>query len=116
MTLIVTCSGLSNTGKLTTQVAVALMRHDAGSLEWVRAGAGPDRLRRAAVAAERVIEVNGCPDCCAGKKLHEIGVFSDVGVTATDLGIVKNGMEDPAYSEIELVVRAIRQALDTMDG
>jgi uncharacterized metal-binding protein len=111
MTILVTCSGLSNTGKLTTQVAVALMRHYPGTLEWVRAGAGPDRLRQVAGTADQVIEVNGCPDCCAGKKLREIGVVPHSVVITTDLGITKNGMDDPAYAEIGLVVETVREIL-----
>ncbi len=115
MTILVTCSGLSNTGKLTTQVAVALTRYNPGILEWIRASAGPDRLMQVAGSGDQVIEVNGCPDCCAGKKLCEIGIISDAVVTATDLGVVKNGMDDPAYSDIELVTNVIMKTLATLD-
>ncbi len=111
MTTIVTCSGLSNTGKLTTQVAVTLIRYNPGTLEWVRAAAEPERIQEATSGADRVLVLNGCTDCCATKKLLGLGIVPDAEVTATDLGVVKNGMADPAYAEIELVVQTIKEIL-----
>ncbi len=111
MTTIVTCSGLSNTGKLTTQVVVALMRHNPGTLEWVRAAAEPARIQEATSGTDRVLALNGCIDCCATKKLRALGIIPDVEVTATELGVVKNGMADPAYAEIELIVQTIKRVL-----
>jgi uncharacterized metal-binding protein len=115
MKAIVTCSGVSNTGKLTTQAAVALLRHDPGSLEWIRAGDEPGRLLQTVEMADQVIVINGCADCCAKKKLQALGVVADREVIATDLGVVKNGMADPEYSEIDLLVKAVRKALDKKD-
>ena len=74
MKAIVTCSGVSNTGKLTTQAAVALLRHDTDTLEWIRAGAEPGRLLQTVKDADQVIVINGCADCCAKKKLQALGV------------------------------------------
>ncbi len=115
MKAIVTCSGVSNTGKLTTQAAVALLRHDPDSLEWIRAGAEPGRLLQTVETADQVIVINGCADCCAKKKLQALGVFTGREVIATDLGVVKNGMVDPEYAEIDLVVQAVREALNRGD-
>jgi len=115
MNVVVTCSGLSNTGKLTTQVAVALLRHAPTSIEWVKAGADPDRLHNTLEMADRVIAINGCSDCCARKKIEVLGIIPDREVIATDLGVVKNGMTDPAYAEIDLVIKAVREALNTRD-
>lgn len=115
MKAIVTCSGLSNTGKLTTQVAVTLLRHNPGMLDWVRAGVEPDSLRRTLETADQVVAINGCADCCARKKIEVLGVTPDREVIATDLGVVKNGMADPEYAEIDLVVRAVREALNRED-
>ena len=115
MNVVVTCSGLSNTGKLTTQVAVTLLRHNPGILEWVKAGAEPDRLLKILETADQVIAINGCADCCARKKIEVLGVIPDREVIATDLGVVKNGMADPAYAEIDIVVKAVREALNKRD-
>jgi uncharacterized metal-binding protein len=115
MKAIVTCSGVSNTGKLTTQAAIALLRHDPDSLEWIRAGDEPGRLLQTVEMADQVIVINGCADCCAKKKLNALEVVADREVIATDLGVVKNGMADPEYTEIDLVVQAAREALNRRD-
>jgi len=112
MNVVVTCSGLSNTGKLTTQVVVTLLRHNPGMLDWVKAGTEPDRLRRTLETADQVIAISGCADCCARKKIEVLGVIPDREVIATELGVVKNSMADPAYAEIDLVVQAVREALN----
>jgi uncharacterized metal-binding protein len=51
--------------------------------------------------------LDGCTDCCATKKLTAAGITPDLHIIATELGIVKNGMADVKYDEIETVVRAI---------
>ena len=57
--------------------------------------------------AELVIVIDGCTDCCAKKKLSSSRRAPDCHIIATDLGIVKNGMGEVHYDEIEKVVRAV---------
>ena len=58
-----------------------------------------------------MILLDGCHDCCAGKKLGATNISPHVHIIATDLGIEKNGMADVKYQEIEQVVAAIEAAL-----
>jgi uncharacterized metal-binding protein len=109
-TALVTCSGISNTGKLTTQAGIILMQRKPGRFLCMNCKQSAETLRADAGGAGRIIVLDGCTDCCATKKLTAAGLSADVHIIATELGIEKNGMADVKYDEIERVVRAI---LDT---
>ena len=104
---IVTCSGISNTGKLTTQAGMILMQRKPGKFLCMNCKQSAETLRMDAGGAEQLIVLDGCTDCCATKKLTAAGLSADVHIIATELGIEKNGMADVKYDEIETVVRAI---------
>lgn len=104
---IVTCSGISNTGKLTTQAGMLLMQRKPGMFLCMNCKQSAGTLRTDAGGAERLIALDGCTDCCATKKLTAAGLVPDVHIIATELGIEKNGMADVKYDEIETVIRAI---------
>lgn len=104
---IVTCSGISNTGKLTTQVGMILMQRKPGKFLCMNCKQSVETLRMDAGGAERLIVLDGCTDCCAIKKLTAAGLSADVHIIATELGIEKNGMADVKYDEIETVIRAL---------
>ena len=109
---LITCSGLSNVGRLTTAVGQQLLMRRPGRVEWVRAQAGPDALRDAAGRADLVVAFDGCEDCCGSKKMAEAGIAPAVHLRAIDLGIVKDGRAEVKYCEIETVVRAVLGAAE----
>ncbi len=109
---LITCSGLSNVGRLTTAVAQHALMHRPGRIEWVRAQAGPDAIADAADDADFVIALDGCEDRCGSKKAAEAGVEPSVCIMATELGIVKDGRAEVKYTEIETVVRAVFDATE----
>lgn len=109
---LITCSGLSNVGRLTTTVGQQLQMRRPGRLEWVRAQAGPDAIADAADSADLVIALDGCEDCCGSRKMAEAGVEPSVHIRAIDLGIVKDGRAEVRYSEIETVMRAVLDAAE----
>lgn len=104
---LVTCSGISNTGKLTTQAAQLLLQRKPGQYVWMHAKQSAATLEAEIGDAEQVIVIDGCTDCCAGKKIAASGLFPHHHIIATEIGIVKNGMADVQYEEIEKVVRAV---------
>lgn len=104
---LVTCSGVSNTGKLTTQAGMLLMQRKPGTFRCMNCKQSAESLRTDALGADRLIVLDGCTDCCATKKLSAAGLLADIHIIATELGIEKNGMADVKYHEIETVVRAI---------
>lgn len=116
MTLLITCSGVSNTGRLTTQTAQFLLQKDPGRFTWLPAQKAPDDLRDIAGNAEKVIVLNGCTDCCATRKLHETGISDVSELTVTDLGIKKNGMAEVRFSEIEVVAGAVFKIIQRRDS
>lgn len=110
--VLITCSGLSNVGRLTTAVAQNVLMRRPGRIVWVRARAGPDTIADAADEADLVIALDGCEDCCGSRKAAEAGVDHAVHLMAINLGIVKNGMAEVKYAEIETVVRAVLTAAE----
>jgi len=104
---LVTCSGISNTGKLTTQAALTLLRRKPGQYVWMHAKQSAATLEAEIGDAEQVIVIDGCKDCCAKKKLSASRLAPYHHIIATELGIKKNGMADVEFHEIETVVGAI---------
>jgi uncharacterized metal-binding protein len=104
---LVTCSGISNTGKLTTQAALILLQRRSGQYVWTNARQSAATLEAEIGDAEQVIVIDGCKDCCAEKKLSASRLLPHHHIIATDLGIGKNGMAEVQYDEIEKVVRAV---------
>jgi uncharacterized metal-binding protein len=111
MIVLVTCSGISNTGKLTTQAACSLMQRCPGRFQWTHVKKSAASLEEECQGGEQVIVIDGCKDCCAGKKLGATNIAPHIHIITTDLGIEKNGMADVQYQEIERVVAAIQGAL-----
>lgn len=104
---IVTCSGISNTGKLTTQAAQTLLQRKPGTYVWMHAKQSAAMLEGEMGDAEQVIVIDGCTDCCASKKVSQSCITPHSHIIATALGIEKKGMAEVQYDEIEKVVCAI---------
>lgn len=104
---LVTCSNISNTGKLTTQAGMILMQRKPGMFLCMNCKQSAESLRMDAGNADRLIVLDGCTDCCATKKITAAGLAADVHIIATELGIEKNGMAEMQYNEIERVVRTV---------
>ena len=111
MIVLVTCSGISNTGKLTTQAACSLMQGRPGRFLWTHVKKSAASLEEECRDGEQVVIIDGCHDCCASKKCAAAGIDPQIHIIATELGIEKNGMADVQYQEIERVVAAVQSAL-----
>jgi uncharacterized metal-binding protein len=106
---LVTCSGISNTGRLTTQAALTLLQRKPGLYVWMHAKQSAATLEAEIGDAEEVIVIDRCKDCCAQKRLSASSIAPHRHIIATELGIEKNGMADVKYDEIETVVGAIME-------
>jgi len=106
--LLLTCSGISHTGQLTTmtgnslrcQYPVLVTRH-------IRLTGLKRPLEKELQGDECLVAVDGCEECCAKKRMDMIGKIPDAYIVATREGITKRGMEEPRYDEIEGLSRAI---------
>jgi|SRR5665647_750129 uncharacterized metal-binding protein len=112
MKTLITCSGLSNTGRLTTQVATILMSRHPAAITWVKAHKGGQHIADAAEDADLVIVLEGCPDHCASKKTIDAGINADIHLVATELGVEKNGMAEVQWNDVEKVLTAIEQKIN----
>ncbi|MFA5332153.1 MAG: putative zinc-binding protein [Methanoregula sp.] len=105
--VLVTCSGVSNTGKLTTQVALTLMQRRPGHFVRVDAKQSAATLETELCDAEQIIVIDGCREGCAKKKMPVSPAVPPVHIIATDLGIEKNGMAEVQFREIAIVADAV---------
>jgi uncharacterized metal-binding protein len=104
---LVTCSGVSNTGKLTTQAAQTLLQRKPGYYVWMHAKQSTASLEIEIGDADQLIVIDGCSDCCAKKKLSASCIAPHRHIIATGLGIEKNGMDEVRFDEIEKVIDAV---------
>jgi uncharacterized metal-binding protein len=109
---LITCSGMSNTGKLTVKTGEMLMRRCPGVIEeCISCRVDPGRLHKALSHAEQIAVLDGCTDCCGRKKVQEQGYEPEIHIIATECGIIKNGMEEPRFDEIEIFTQVIRSKI-----
>ena len=111
MIALITCSGLSNTGRLTTQVATLLMSRHPATFTWIKAHKGLENIADAVEDADLILVIEGCSDHCASKKIIDVGIKADIHLVATELGIKKNGMAEVQWSDIEKVLAAVDQKI-----
>jgi uncharacterized metal-binding protein len=109
MKLLITCSGLSNTGRLTTQVAALLISRHPTDFTWLKASTDPENISNAAIDADLIIIIEGCSDRCASKKIIDLGIKGDFLLVATELGIEKNVMADVQWNDVEKMLGAVKQ-------
>lgn len=109
--VLITCSGISNTGKLTAQVAGILVQRDPGLFEaHLHAKQSAGDMQKV-INGGKVVVLDGCRDHCALKKLNSLNIMPHIHIIATDAGIEKNGMADPRFDEIETLAAAVRKAV-----
>ena len=108
---LLTCSGISNTGKLTTQVSMRLMQRYPGLIEECLRCSPTVSLSDNLSGAEQLVILDGCEDHCAAKKAALSGRKPDIHIVTTDCGITKSGMNDPTFNEIDHIVEIVRTAL-----
>ena len=111
MKVLITCSGLSNNGRLTTQVATILMSRHPTDFTWLKANTDLKKISEAAIDSDLVIIIEGCSDHCASKKIIQMGIKGDFLLVATELGIEKNGMAEVLWSDVEKMLGAVKQQL-----
>jgi uncharacterized metal-binding protein len=112
--LLLTCSGISHTGQLTTRIGTWLRyRHPVLITRHLQLTALKRPLDEELREEENLVAVDGCEECCVKKRMDTIGTRPDVYIVATREGIVKRGMEEARVDEIEalsqVIVRKVRE-------
>ena len=115
--LLLTCSGISHTGQLTTMAGNSLRcRHPVLVSRHVRLTSLTRSLEKELRGDECLIAVDGCEECCAKKRMDLIGKIPDAYLIATREGITKRGMEEPRYDEIECLCQAVVRTIRNSGG
>jgi uncharacterized metal-binding protein len=111
---LLTCSGVSNTGRVTTHAASILIRRNPELFDChITAKQGTMDLLRELGHTDCLVVIEGCPDRCAAKKLGASGIEPEIHIIATEHGIEKKGMDDVEFWEIERLIQAILEAVQT---
>ncbi|MGM0771262.1 MAG: putative zinc-binding protein [Halobacteriota archaeon] len=106
------CSGASNVGQLSNQLAIELTEKGAGKMMCaVGIGGQVTGLLRSAEGCDRVIAIDGCPLNCTKKTLELAGIGIDRHILITDLGIKKNKDLRVKGSEISDVLKKVSDIL-----
>lgn len=109
---IITCSGVSNTGKLTTQVGTLLLHRCGDRIDACISATRPTVVVEEEIGrAEKILILDGCADCCGKKRLRALGVEPHTHIIATECGIEKNGMAEPRFDEIERLARVVMEEI-----
>ncbi|MEL4304226.1 putative zinc-binding protein [Methanococcoides sp. LMO-2] len=106
------CSGASNVGQLSNQLAIELTEKGVGKMMCaVGIGGQVPGLLRSAEGCDRVIAIDGCPLNCTKKTLELAGIGIDRHILITDLGIKKNKDLRIKGSEISDVLEKVSDIL-----
>jgi uncharacterized metal-binding protein len=113
---LLTCSGVSNTGRLTTQAASILVRRDPDRFDChLTAKQVTKDLLKELEHSDVLVIVDGCGDQCAAKKMKGSEIEPDIHIIATEHGIAKKGMVEVEFMEIERLIQAIVQEVENQD-
>ena len=106
------CSGGSNCGQITNQVAVRL---DEEGIRHIYCLAGIaahiDGMVESARGAKRLVALDGCQVACAKKAIEHAGLKVTDWICVTEEGIGKNHQFKLAPEDIDLIVRKTKESL-----
>jgi uncharacterized metal-binding protein len=110
--MILACSGGSNVGQLSNQVAVELTREGVGKM-FCLAGIGGQLsgFVQSACDVPRMIAIDGCSVGCARACLENAQIPLKTYLVLTDLGIEKNKDLNLKAEDVQKATEAAREAL-----
>ena len=113
-TVLFTCSGISNTGKLTDIAAKTLSFRKPGLFRAIPSQKGAESLEDAKKEGERIFVVDGCEEHCAKKKLEVAGLEADMQVVLTQIGIKKTNPSDIKSEYVEQVINVLKKTVKSL--
>jgi len=106
------CSGASNCGQITNQVAVRLTVEGVGRMYCLAGiGAHNEGMVASARGAKRIAALDGCQVACARNTVEHAGLEVTDWICVTDEGISKNHSLLLEEEEIELIARRTKESL-----
>ena len=111
------CSGGSNCGQITNQVAVKLDEEGVGHIYCLAGiGAHVDGMVESARGAKRIVALDGCQVACAKKTIEHAGLDVTDWICVTEEGVEKNHQFKLAPEEINLIIQRTRESLAKPQG
>ncbi len=111
--LILACSGASNVGQITNEVAKKLDIDKQGRFFCLAGVGGHISGMVASVdGSDKVLVIDGCPVACAKQTMDEAGLNDYEYVVVTDLGIEKNHDFELDSADVDNALEACRRKLD----
>ncbi len=106
------CSGGSDCGQITNQVAIRLDEEGVGHI-YCLAGiaAHIDGMVESARGAKRIVALDGCQVACARKAIEHCGLKVTDWICVTEEGVAKNHQFKLAPEEIDLIARRTKESL-----
>lgn len=111
-TLLFPCSGAADVGEISDRAARAMTKTGTGKM-FCLAGLGGlvPGIVKTAIAADKVLAIDGCPLDCARLTLEKAGLKNFEHLVVTDLDLPK-GHSPATEANIELVITAAVSKLD----
>jgi len=110
--ILLPCSGGSNCGQITNQVAVNLDIEGVGRIYCLAGiGAHVDGMVESARGAKRVVALDGCQVACAKKTIEHAGLTVTDWICVTEHGIEKCHEFMMDFEEIELIAQRTKESL-----
>lgn len=106
------CSGGSNCGQITNQVAIKLDKEGIGHI-YCLAGiaAHIDGMVESAKGAKRLVVLDGCQVACGKQAVEHAGLRITDWICVTEEGIAKNHQFELAPEDIDLIARRTKELL-----
>ena len=106
------CSGGSNCGQITNQVAIKLDEEGVGHIYCLAGVAAHiDGMVESARGAKRLVALDGCQVACAKKTIEHAGLTVTDWICVTEAGVTKNHQFKLAKDDIDLIVRKTKESL-----
>ncbi len=106
------CSGGSNCGQITNQVAIKLDGEGVGHIYCLAGVAAHiDGMVESAKGAKRLVVLDGCQVACAKKAVEHAGLKVTDWICVTEEGVEKNHQFKIAPEELKLIVRRTKESL-----
>ncbi|HKM41297.1 MAG TPA: putative zinc-binding protein [Methanocorpusculum sp.] len=112
--VLITCSGVSNTGKLTDQAAKYFVQKFPGTVDLLISAkniADIDDIER---EDTNILVLEGCSEGCVMKKLASRKIEPDARLQTTDFGVVKHGMDEPGFADIVKISDELKKSIDQL--
>lgn len=108
---LITCSGVSNTGKLTEQAAKYFAQKYPGAVDYLISAKKIDEVTNFDREDTILVLLEGCDEGCVLKKLAPYKIKPDIILRTTELGVVKHGMDEPVFTDIEKIAGELNKSI-----